>query len=63
MVQSQPRQTVMRPYLEKNPLKKWVGGVVQGVGPEFKLQNYKKKKTIGWLFYAENHAKPIHICP
>jgi hypothetical protein len=29
---------------QKNPSQKWVGGVAQGVGPEFKFQ-YRKKKT------------------
>jgi hypothetical protein len=33
----------MRPYLEKTLHKKKAGGVVQGVGPEFKPQ-YKKKR-------------------
>jgi hypothetical protein len=35
--------TSMRPYL-KNPSHKRAGGVVQGVGPEFKPQYHKKKK-------------------
>jgi hypothetical protein len=35
----------MRPYLKKNPSQKRVGGeVVQGVGPEFKHQQWKKKE-------------------
>jgi hypothetical protein len=34
----------MRPDLEKNPSQKRVGGVAQGVGPEFKPQYHKKKK-------------------
>jgi hypothetical protein len=34
-----------RPYLEKNPLQKRAGEVIQGVGPEFKLQDCKKEKT------------------
>jgi hypothetical protein len=33
-----------RPYLEKTLHKKRVGGVAQGVGPEFKSQDCKKKK-------------------
>jgi hypothetical protein len=35
----------MRPYLEKTHHKKRAGDVAQGVGPEFKLQYYKKTKT------------------
>jgi hypothetical protein len=42
----------MRPYLKekkkkekkKNPSQKRAGGMVQGVGPEFKSQYHKKKK-------------------
>jgi hypothetical protein len=34
----------VRPYLEKNPSQERAGGVAQGVGPEFKPQNCKKKK-------------------
>jgi hypothetical protein len=33
----------VRPYLKNNPSQKRVGGVVQGVKPEFKPQ-YRKKK-------------------
>jgi hypothetical protein len=33
----------MRPYLRKNPSQKRAGGMVQGVGPEFKPQYFKKK--------------------
>jgi hypothetical protein len=33
----------VRPYLEKTHHKKGVGGVAQGVDPEFKLQYCKKK--------------------
>jgi hypothetical protein len=37
----------MRLYLKKKkPSQKWTGGVVQGVGLEFKL-HYKKKKKNG----------------
>jgi hypothetical protein len=32
-------------------LDKKAGGVVQGVGPEFKPQNHKKKKKVPWIFY------------
>jgi hypothetical protein len=32
----------MRPYLKKNPSPKRAGGMVQGVGPEFKAQYCKK---------------------
>jgi hypothetical protein len=34
----------VRPYLEKNPSLKRVGGVAQGVGPEVKPHSRKKKK-------------------
>jgi hypothetical protein len=34
----------VRPYLEKIHHKKRAGGMVQGVGPEFKLQYQGKKK-------------------
>jgi hypothetical protein len=36
----------MRPYLKKKPSQeKGAGGVAQGIGPEFKLQYQKKKKS------------------
>jgi hypothetical protein len=42
MVQSQPRQIVLKTLSKKkNPI---TGGVAQGVGPEFKPQYCKKKK-------------------
>jgi hypothetical protein len=34
----------MRSYLEKNPSQKRTGGMAQGVGPEFKPLDCKKKK-------------------
>jgi hypothetical protein len=34
----------MRHYLETKPSQKGIGGVTQGVGPEFKPQYRKKKK-------------------
>jgi hypothetical protein len=37
-VQSQPRQIVCETLSQKNPSQKRVGGVVRGVGPEFKPQ-------------------------
>jgi hypothetical protein len=46
--QSQPRQ-----YLKKNPSQKRTGGMVQGVGPEFKPQYHGKKKD----FFVINSAK------
>jgi hypothetical protein len=42
---SQPGQTVTRPYLKK-PITKRTGGVAQGVNPEFKPKNHKKKFQI-----------------
>jgi hypothetical protein len=41
VVQIQP--IVLRDLIWKNPSQKRAGGVAQGVGPEFKLQNLKKK--------------------
>jgi hypothetical protein len=43
-VQSQPWQIVPRYPISKNLHKKRADGVAQGVGPEFKLQDHKKKK-------------------
>jgi hypothetical protein len=42
---NQPRQIVHETLPQKNPSQKRAGGVAQGVGPEFKLQYRKKKKT------------------
>jgi hypothetical protein len=42
----------MRPYLEKNLSQKRAGGVVQGIGPEFKPQYYKKKKKNGFIHWS-----------
>jgi hypothetical protein len=50
----------MRPYLEKTHHKNWVGGVAQGVGPEFKPQyhTHTKKKVLKMsaltFFYPKN---------
>jgi hypothetical protein len=42
VVRSQPREIVPRdPISKKNPSQKRVGGVAQGVGPEFKHQYHK----------------------
>jgi hypothetical protein len=41
--QSQPRQIISRSYLKKTHHKKGLGGVAQGVGPEFKPQHCKNK--------------------
>jgi hypothetical protein len=39
-----------RPYLEKTLHKKMVGGVAQGICPEFKSQYHKKKNKRGtWI--------------
>jgi hypothetical protein len=43
-VQSQPRQIVCRTLSRKNPSQKRIGGMAQGIGPEFKLQYCQKKK-------------------
>jgi hypothetical protein len=45
-VQSQPPQIVQETPSQRNPSQKRVGGVTQGVGPEFKLQYHKKKKEL-----------------
>jgi hypothetical protein len=45
VVQSQSAHIVPKTLSRKNPSQERVGGVAQGVGPEFKSQNYKKKKT------------------
>jgi hypothetical protein len=44
-VQRQPRQIVHEILSWKNYYKKGAGRVAQGVGPEFKFQYHKKKKT------------------
>jgi hypothetical protein len=44
VVQSQPRQTVCKTLSRKTLHKNRAGGVVQSVGPEFKLQYHKRKK-------------------
>jgi hypothetical protein len=43
-VQSQPRKIFHETLSQKHPSQKRAGGVTQGVGPEFKPQNRKKKK-------------------
>jgi hypothetical protein len=43
-VQGQPRQVVLETLSQKNPSQKRVGGVVQGIDPEFKPQSATKKK-------------------
>jgi hypothetical protein len=49
-VQDQPRQIVCKILPPKIPSQKnKVGVVAQNVGPEFKLQYYKKKKEIQYL--------------
>jgi hypothetical protein len=42
-VQSQPGQIICETLSQKNPSPKRVGGVAQGVGPEFKPQYHKNK--------------------
>jgi hypothetical protein len=46
MVQSQPRQIVIKALSGKKnkPSQKGVGGIAQGVGPKFKPLCHKKKK-------------------
>jgi hypothetical protein len=45
-------QIVCKTLSRKNPSQKRAGGVAQGVGPEFKSQYQKKKKTL--TFYPIN---------
>jgi hypothetical protein len=45
-VRSQPRQTVHENLSQGNPSQKRAGGMLQGVGPEFKPQYWKKKSDI-----------------
>jgi hypothetical protein len=46
VVQRQPRQNSSQDifFKKKSIIKKRAGGVAQGIGPEFKLQDCKKKK-------------------
>jgi hypothetical protein len=48
MVQSQPRKIVHETLSRKNPSQKRVGGELQGVGPEFKVPQRKKKRGQVW---------------
>jgi hypothetical protein len=43
--QSQPRQIVHETLSQEIHHKKRAGGVVQGVDPEFKFHNHKRKKN------------------
>jgi hypothetical protein len=48
MIQSQPGQIVHETLSQKNPPQKKknrAGGVAEGEGPEFKPQNYQKKRV------------------
>jgi hypothetical protein len=44
LVRSQPRQIVLRYCLKKTLHKKRADRVAQGVGPEFKVQYWERKK-------------------
>jgi hypothetical protein len=46
MVRSPPRQIVCETLSRKKPTQERDSGVAQGVGPEFKPQNCKKKKRL-----------------
>jgi hypothetical protein len=59
VVRSQPGQIVPRPYLEKNPSQKRVGGVAQGVGPGFKAQYCKKNNKKVELRFGSG-GKSLH---
>jgi hypothetical protein len=57
MVRSQPRQIVRETLSQKSPSQKRVGGVVQGVGLEFKaliLQNKGKKRESYMILNMNN---------
>jgi hypothetical protein len=44
VARSQHRQIVCETLSRKNPSQKRASGVAQGIGPEFKPQNHKKKR-------------------
>jgi hypothetical protein len=45
-----------RPYIKKKTSRKRVGGVPQGVGPEFKPQYHKKKKKKAMFWSQSNNT-------
>jgi hypothetical protein len=45
LFEASPGKYFVRLHLEKNPSQERAGEIAQGVGPEFKPQYYKKKKT------------------
>jgi hypothetical protein len=49
-VQSQLGQIILQTLSWKKPSQKRAGGVAQGVGPEFKPQFCKKKKSLKKIF-------------
>jgi hypothetical protein len=55
IVQNQPRQIVHYTLSQKNTSQERVGGVAQGVGPEFKLQ-YDKNQTKNHLAFVRLHG-------
>jgi hypothetical protein len=55
-VHSQSRQIVHQTLSQKYSSQKRAGGVIQGVGPEFKPQYQKKKKRIFSLLVRRNIA-------
>jgi hypothetical protein len=55
MVRSQSRQIDCKTLSQKNHSQKRAGGVVQGVGPEFKPQ-YFKKNRIKIIFVDSHHV-------
>jgi hypothetical protein len=62
-VRGQTRQIVHETPISKNSSQKRAGGMVQGVGPEFKHQYCKKKKKslsfeFCWLFETLSHCMP-----
>jgi hypothetical protein len=52
-VQSQPKQIVCETLSPKYPSQRWASGVDHVVGPEFKPQYGKKKKSILFNIIAE----------
>jgi hypothetical protein len=63
---NQPGQTVFEPLSQKTPSQKWTSGMAQGVGPEFKPQNCKKRKIEAYIKPLQRHDmvwKPLRQEP
>jgi hypothetical protein len=53
---SQPWQILRETLSRKKPSKERAGGVVQGVGPEFKPQYHKKKKIAAYFLLPSRYS-------